>query len=74
MPRKNDPIEALRKLKEQRDELDQREAKLREEAASSLGRVLLECGCETINSGQLKQLLRKANELGMAKALERLSA
>lgn len=73
MPRKNDPIEALRKLREQRDELDQREARLREEAAASLGRVLLECGCETIDPGQLKQLLKKTHELGMEKALERLS-
>lgn len=72
MPRKNDPIEALRKLREQRDELVQKEAKLREEAATALGRILLECGGETLELGQLKRLLRAANELGMAAALERL--
>lgn len=72
MPRKNDPIEALRKLREQRDELDQKEIKLREEAATALGRILLECGGETLDPGQLKRLLRAANELGMEVALERL--
>lgn len=72
MPRKNDPIEALRKLREQRDELDQKETKLREEAATALGRILLECGGETLDPGQLKRLIRAANELGMEAALERL--
>ena len=73
MPRKNDPIEALRKLREQRDELDQREMKLREEAATALGRILLECGGETIDPGQLKRLLRGAIELGMDASLDRLA-
>lgn len=72
MPRKNDPIEALRKLREQRDELDKKETKLREEAATALGRILLEYGGETFDPGQLKRLLRAANELGMEAALERL--
>jgi hypothetical protein len=74
MSRKNDPVEALRKIREQREELDQREAKLREEAATSLGRILLDCGAETIDPGQLKRLLRAVHELGMETALERLSA
>ena len=72
MPRKNDPIEALKKLREQRDELNQKETKLREEAATVLGRILLECGGETLDPGQLKRLLRAANELGMEAAVERL--
>lgn len=74
MSRKNDPVEALRKIREQREELDQREAKLREEAATSLGRILLDCGAETIDPGQLKRLLQAVHELGMETALERLSA
>ena len=41
-------LDALRKLREQREELDAREARLREEAATELGRLLIECGAETL--------------------------
>jgi hypothetical protein len=39
---------ALKKLREQREELDAQEARLRDEASGELGKVLLECGAETI--------------------------
>ena len=48
MPRKNNPVEALKKLREQRDELATREANLRDEAAFVLGHLLIECGAEII--------------------------
>ena len=61
MPRKNNPVDALKKLREQRDELAAREAKLREEAALVLGHILIECGAETIEPAQLRQPLRSPN-------------
>jgi hypothetical protein len=66
--------EALMKLQEQRIELDAREAQLREQAASELGKVLIECGAETIDPAQLRQLLRQAITLGIDRALGKLSA
>ena len=50
--------DALRKLLEQREELDAREARLREEAAAELGKLLVECGAETIEPAQLRRLDR----------------
>ena len=64
---------ALKKLREQREELDAQEARLREEAAGELGKVLLECGAETIESAQLKQLIRASLTIGIDDALKRLS-
>ena len=66
--------EALMKLQEQRTQLDAREAQLREEAASELGKVLIECGAEKIDPAQLRQLLRHAMTLSIDKALGKLSA
>ena len=64
---------ALKKLREQREELDAQEARLREEAAGELGKVLVECGAETIEPAQLKQLVRATLALGIEDALKRLS-
>src|SRR3546814_3248757 len=48
MPRKSNTVDALKKLREQREELAAKEAKLRDEAAIVLGHILIECGAETI--------------------------
>lgn len=73
MPRKNDPIDALKKLREQRDELAAREAKLREEAAIVLGQILIDCGAETLEPAQLRQLVRSSMALGIDEALKRIA-
>ncbi|QDH36206.1 hypothetical protein E2E27_12135 [Porphyrobacter sp. YT40] len=64
---------ALKKLREQRDELDAQEARLRDEAAGELGKVLVECGAETIEPAELKQLIRASLAIGIEDALKRLS-
>jgi hypothetical protein len=65
---------ALKKLREQRDELDAQEARLRDEAAGELGKVLVECGAETIEPAELKQLIRASLAIGIEDALKRLSS
>jgi len=65
--------DALKKLREQRQELDAREARLREEAAAELGKVLVECGAETLDPGQLRQLVRASMTLGIDETLKRLA-
>ena len=64
---------ALKKLREQHEELDAQEARLRDEAAAELGKVLLECGAETIEPAQLKQLIRASLTIGIGDSLKRLS-
>ena len=64
---------ALKKLREQRDELDAQEARLRDEAAGELGKVLVECGAETIEPAELKQLIRASLAIGIEDALKRRS-
>ena len=64
---------ALKKLREQRDELDAQEARLRDEVAGELGKVLVECGAETIEPAELKQLIRASLAIGIEDALKRLS-
>ena len=49
------------------------QARLREEAAGELSKVLLECGAETIEPAQLKQLIRASLTIGIDDALKRLS-
>jgi hypothetical protein len=66
--------DALIKLRAEREELTNREAALREEAAADLGRVLLECDAETLDPAQLRQLLRASMTLGIDAAIARLSA
>ena len=73
MPRKNNPVDALKKLREQRDELAAREAKLRDEAAIVLGHILIECGAETIEPAQLRQIVRASMALGIEETLKRLT-
>lgn len=65
--------DALKKLREQRQELDAREARLREEAAAELGKVLVECGAETLDPAQLRQLVRASMTLGIDETLKRLA-
>ena len=65
---------ALLKLRAERDELVSREARLREEAAADLGKVLLDCGAEVLEPAQLKQLLRVSMTIGIDTAIKRLSA
>ena len=65
--------DALRKLREQRAQLENEEARLREEAATELGKLLIECGAETIEPAELKQLIRASLAIGIEDALKRLS-
>jgi len=67
-------LDALRKLREQREQLDAREATLREQAAGELGKLLLECGAETLEQAKLRSLLQRTTTLGIDAALERLAA
>ena len=71
---KTGALEALRKVREQREELDAREARLREKAAGELGKLLLECGAEALEPVKLRQLIRAAMALGIDDALNRISA
>jgi hypothetical protein len=65
--------DALRKLREQRAQLENEEARLREEAAIQLGRMLIECGAETIEPAQLRQIVRGAMTLGIEETLKRIA-
>lgn len=73
MPRKSNPVDALKKLREQRDELAAKEATLRDEAAIVLGHILIECGAETIEPAQLRQIIRGAMTLGIEETLKRMA-
>ena len=66
-------LDALRKLREQRALLDSEEARLRQEAASELGKLLIECGAETIEPVQLRQVVRAAMTLGIEETLKRFA-
>ena len=65
--------DALKKLREQRLELDAQEVRLRDEAATELGKLLLECGAETIEPAQLKQVVQASMALGIDETLKRLA-
>lgn len=65
--------DALLKVQRQREQLAAEETKLREGAASELGRVLLECGAETLEPAQFKQLIRQSMALGIDESLKRLA-
>ena len=65
--------DALRKLREQRVQLEKEEARLREEAAAELGKLLIECGAETIEPAQLRQIIRGAIALGIEETLKRIA-
>jgi hypothetical protein len=57
--------DALKKLREQRLELDAQEVRLRDEAATELGKMLVECGAETIEPAQLKRVVQASMALGI---------
>ena len=63
--------DALLKVQRQREELAAEETKLRESAATELGRVVLECGAETLEPAQFKQLVRQSMALGIDESLKR---
>ena len=66
--------DALKKLREQRLELDAQEVRLRDEAATELGKLLVECGAETIEPAQLKRVIQASMALGIDETLKRLAA
>ncbi len=66
--------DALKKLREQRLELDAQEVRLRDEAATELGKLLVECGAETIEPAELKRVIQASIALGIDETLKRLAA
>lgn len=65
--------DALKKLREQRAQLDGEEVRLRQEVAIELGKVLIECGAETIDPAQLRQIVSAAMAFGIAETLKRIA-
>ena len=66
--------DALKKLRKQRLELDAQEVRLRDEAATELGKLLVECGAETIEPAELKRVVQASMALGIDETLKRLAA
>ena len=66
--------DALMKLRNERQELDAREAKLRDDAAGELGKLLVECGAEALDPAQLRALIRQSMTLGIEVSLQRLTS
>jgi Family of unknown function (DUF6437) len=66
--------DALLKVQRQREQLAAEETKLREGAATELGKVLLECGAETLEPVQVRQLIRQSMALGIDESLKRLAS
>ncbi|MCP5396107.1 MAG: hypothetical protein H6918_05135 [Sphingomonadaceae bacterium] len=73
MARPRNPRTALLRLREQRALLDEKEAKLRLQAAQELGTMLLDCGADTIEPSQLKRLVTCALDRGIEVAIERIA-
>ena len=69
---KSGALEALRKLQEQRSQLDAKEAELKRQAAAELGEILLDCGAEQVPVAELKALFKAVARLGPRVAIERL--
>jgi hypothetical protein len=69
---KTSAVDALKRLQTQRSELDARETKLRTDAANELGRMLLECGAETIDAAKLRQLMKQTSAIGIDAVLTKL--
>jgi hypothetical protein len=65
--------DALMKVQRQREELAAEEARLRESAAAELGKVMLDCGAETIEPAQLRRLIVSVQKLGLDETLKRIS-
>ena len=66
--------DVLLKVQRQREQLAAEETRLREGAAAELGKVVLECGAETLDPGQFRQLIRQATKLGIDESLKRLTS
>ena len=66
--------DALLKVQRQREELAAEETRLREGAAAELGKVVLECGAETLDPAQFRQLILQAAKLGIDESLKRLAS
>ena len=69
---KSGALDALRRLREQRHQLDSRETELKRQAAAELGEILLDCGAEQVPVAELKTLLKAVAKLGPKAAIERL--
>ena len=69
---KTSAVDALKRLQAQRSEHDARETKLRTDAANELGRMLLECGAETIDAAKLRQLIKHTSAMGIDTVLTKL--
>lgn len=65
--------DALMKVQRQREELAAEETRLRESAAAELGKVMLDCGAETIEPAQLRRLMVSVQKLGLDETLKRIS-
>ena len=65
--------DALKKLREQRAQLDGEEVRLRQEVAIELGKVLIECGAATIDPAQLRQIVSASMALGIEETLKRIA-
>ena len=65
--------DALIKMQRQREKLAAEEATLRENAAAELGMVLLNCGAETLEPNELRQIVQRAMTLGVDETLKRLA-
>lgn len=69
---KSGALGALKKLRDEQDKLAAREAELKAEAASELGKVMLDCGAETLEPAQLRRLMASIHQLGIEESLKRL--
>lgn len=71
---KSNVFDALKKIRSERLQLDEKEARLRNEAAKELGKLLLECGGERMEPAKLKQLFQLVSVQGIDAALAKLNA
>lgn len=62
----------LQRLQAERAALDEREAKLRRDAAEEIGAMLLAAGADAIDPDGLKQVVQAVKKLGVPAALARL--
>lgn len=71
---KSNVFDALERIRSERVQLDEKETRLRNEAANELGKLLLECGGERMEPAKLKQLFRLVSAQGIDAALAKLDA
>lgn len=74
MPSQRSAIAALKKLKADREALDQRQRELEEKAAIELGQMLLGTGIETFSKKGIRKVGELLGELGEEEGLRRLEA